>query len=84
MSVVVPSLQCLCLKRVINDDIKNYEDLPTVLVRKINKMRLFNGSYTVNVFKKCYHTLIILYDGDCWNFKGCMYDRDKCYCISSM
>ena len=80
--MVVPSLKYMCLKKVMNDDIKNYEDLPTVLVRTINLMKMFNGSYVDCSPGEYQHTLPIDYDGDNWNFKSFMYFVWKCYCIS--
>ena len=42
---VVPSLKNLCLNKVVKDNVENYADLPTVLVRAINRTKLFNGIY---------------------------------------
>ena len=72
----------MCLKKVMNDDIQNYEDLPTVLVRTINLMKMFNGSYVICCPGEYQHTLSIDYDGDNWNFKSFVYFAEKCYCIS--
>merc|ERR1719228_1963560 len=80
--MVVPSLKSICLKKVVNDDVENYEDLPTVLVRTINLMKLFNGSYVDRSLGEDWHALSIVYDGDHWNFKSFMYFAEKCYCIS--
>ena len=39
-----PSLRYLCLEKVIAQD-KDYEDLPEILVKDINLMKAFNGTY---------------------------------------
>lgn len=83
---VVSSLRYLSLKKVIEDDIKNYDDIPTVLVRDINRMKSFNGSYS-SYYDGRYggmgdsdHRLSIFYDGENWNFKSFIHFKDLCYC----
>ena len=78
------SLRYLCLKKVISDKVKNYEILPTVLVRAINLMKDFNGNY----FNRSHfhlgrtHYIRIFYDGENWNFKSFTYNKGDCYCTS--
>ena len=83
---VASSLRYLCLKKVISDEIKNYEVLPTVLVRDINLMKMFNGSYVnrshpFSSFPRT-HYLRIFYDGENWNLKSFMCYVRNCYCSS--
>merc|ERR1712098_286492 len=70
----------------------DYEDLPAVLVRAINLMKTFNGSFVYLLeetfnghflgYSNDYHYLSIVYDGINWNFKSFMYNKDDCYCTS--
>ena len=65
---MIPSLRYLCLEKVIAQD-EDYSDLPRLLVRDINLMKVFNGTYT---YGDPYETvqLKIFYDGKVWNFKS--------------
>ena len=65
---MIPSLRYLCLEKVIAQD-EDYSDLPRLLVRDINLMKVFNGTYT---YSDPYETvqLKIFYDGKAWNFKS--------------
>ena len=81
---VVPSLRYLCLKKVISDKVKNYEVLPTVLVRAINLMKDFSGNYfnLSHFHLGRTHYIRIFYDGENWNFKSFMYYLWEWYCSS--
>ena len=63
-----PSLRYLCLEKVIAQD-KDYEDLPEILVKDINLMKAFNGTYAWGDYGATIETKIF-YDGKVWNFKS--------------
>ena len=65
---MIPSLRYLCLEKVITQG-DDYADLPEILVKDINLMKVFNGT-----FSWCEHfletvELNIFYDGKVWNIK---------------
>ena len=69
---MIPSLRYLCLEKVIaqNDD---YSDLPRILVKDINLMKVFNGTYIEETRRVDFLDTIqlkIFYDGKTWNFKS--------------
>ena len=70
---------------MVKDNVKNYEDLPTVLVRAIDLMKMFNGTFVsrgFGSFGEYEHTVSIVYDGESWNFKSFKYYAEECYCSS--
>ena len=65
---MIPSLRYLCLEKVIALD-EDCAGLPEILIKDINLMKVFNGTYVwgdfwVTIEKK------IFYDGKAWNFKS--------------
>ena len=81
---MIPSLRYLCLEKVIAQD-EEYADLPQILVKDINLMKVFNGSYTSVWIRWGLGTipvqLKILYDGKVWNFKlrNCAYREGEAH-----
>ena len=65
---MIPSLRYLCLEKVISQD-EDYSDLPRLLVRDINLMKVFNGTYSFGDNYETIH-LKIFYDGKVWSFKS--------------
>ena len=65
---MIPSLRYLCLEKVVALD-EDYSDLPRLLVRDINLMKVFNGTY---IYGDAYEMvqLKIFYDGKVWSFKS--------------
>jgi len=65
---MIPSLRYLCLEKVIAQD-EDYADLPEILVKDINLMKVFNGTYCLGDFWET--TMVkIFYDGKVWSFKS--------------
>ena len=62
---MIPSLRYLCLEKVIAQD-EDYAGLPETLVKDINLMKIFNGTYVSGIWK----VVKIFYDGKVWNFKS--------------
>ena len=65
---MIPSLRYLCLEKVIAQD-EDYADLPEILVRDLNLMKVFNGTYVWGQFWETVEVKIF-YDGKVWNFKS--------------
>ena len=65
---MIPSLRYLCLKKVIAQG-EDYEDLPEILVKDINLMKVFNGTYSWGDWWETVR-MKIFYDGKMWNFKS--------------
>jgi len=65
---MIPSLRFLCLQKVIAQD-EDYADLPEILVKDINLMKVFNGHY---IWGDCWETIEmkIFYDGKVWKFES--------------
>jgi len=72
---MIPSLRYLCLEKVIAQD-EDYADLPEILVKDINLMKVFNGTYTLGGHWDT--TLLkIFYDGKVWSFKSRSWDHES-------
>jgi len=65
---MIPSLRYLCLEKVIAQD-EDYADLPEILVKDINLMKVFNGTYSWGGWWETIR-IKIFYDGKVWNFKS--------------
>ena len=65
---MIPSLRYLCLEKVIAQG-EDYEDLPEILVKDINLMKVFNGTYSWGDWWETVR-MKIFYDGKMWNFKS--------------
>jgi len=65
---MIPSLRYLCLEKVIAQD-EDYADLPEILVKDINLMKVFNGTYSWGGWWETIQ-IKIFYDGKVWNFKS--------------
>jgi len=70
---MIPSLRFLCLEKAIacafDDEDYLDSDLPCLLIRDINLMKVFNGTYTYGDAYEMVQ-LKIFYDGKVWNFKS--------------
>ena len=64
----IPSLRYLCLEKVIAQD-EDYGDLPEILVKDINLMKVFNGTYSWGDWWETVE-INIFYDGKVWRFKS--------------
>ena len=85
---MIRSLRYLCLEKVIAQE-EDYEDLPEILVKDINLMKVFNGTYCIG---SAWETIMmkIFYDGKVWSFKSRTWDHESdgegedgagvCYC----
>ena len=88
---MIPSLRYLCLEKVIAQD-EDYTDLPEILVKDINLMKVFNGTYSYSPPPGSWETteVKIFYDGKVWSFKFRTWDHESdgededgkwvCYC----
>ena len=65
---MIPSLRYLCLEKVIAQD-EDYADLPRILVKDIDLMKVFNRTYG---WGDSWETvrMKIFYDGKIWSFKS--------------
>ena len=70
---MIPSLRSLCLEKVIAQD-EDYADLPGILVKDIELMKVFNGTWTYSGYSwgDSWETvqMKIHYDGKVWTFKS--------------
>ena len=64
----IPSLRYLCLEKVIAQD-EDYGDLPEILVKDVNLMKVFNGTYSWGDWWETVE-IKIFYDGKVWRFKS--------------
>ena len=64
----IPSLRYLCLEKVIEQN-EGYEDLPEILIKDINLMKVFNGTYSLGGLWETIE-MKIFYDGKVWKFKS--------------
>ena len=87
---MVPSLRFLCLKKVISEG-DDYQDLPKKLVKDIDLMKLFNGSYCRDYRRGDYdrtEIITVFYDGKSWALKSCSWshkpeeegEEEVCFC----
>ena len=72
---MVPSLRYLCLEKVIAQD-EDYADLPEILVKDINLMKVFNGTYSLGGHWDT-TMMKIFYDGKVWSFKSRSWDHES-------
>ena len=68
---MIPSLRYLCLEKVIAK-VEDYADLPEILVKDINIMKVFNGTYVWGGSWGSWDVTVkmkIFYDGKVWSIK---------------